>query len=148
MALPHDRSRSVRADGGWKELIRKDMALRTMESIHGMAACYSWPRHVVGFKRSREGGEGTEAQLAAMRPKMNQVGPHASEITAHGLIIGNQPKLLPAGPRVIKIPEAMESTEVKSSHCVSPAAEKPLPKDVTALSIWDDRSWGEYQPHR
>eukprot|EP00434_Breviolum_minutum_P024054 symbB.v1.2.021230.t1/scaffold1818.1/size102009/4 len=37
MALPHDRSRSVRTDGSWKEMIKKDMELRTMESIHGVA---------------------------------------------------------------------------------------------------------------
>ena len=131
-------------------MIKKDMELRTMESIHGVAACYAWPRHVVGFKRSREGGgEGTEAQLASMMPKTNQVGPHASETTSHGLILGNQPKLLPSGPKS-RFREAMPEVTAETSGRISTPAvkEKVQPKERQVdgvLSIWDDRSWGEYQ---
>ncbi|CAK9069403.1 K(+) efflux antiporter 2 [Durusdinium trenchii] len=129
-----------------KAVVKKDVCHRTIESIHGTNACYEWPRHQIGFKRSQEGaGEGL---VPDARPR-NLTGPHFSETTSHGLIIGTQPKFLPTGPRRTPPKEAVTGTPGRkpssASHEKAGSMEVRLQRPSGSGDIWDDREWGEYQ---
>ena len=71
---------------------------------------------------------------------MSTIGPHASETTSHGLIIGTQPKLVPTCP-VARPKEPLPASGTPTQQ----SEERQRPPSTAASGIWDDRSWGEYQ---
>mmetsp|Transcript_6051 Transcript_6051/g.11021 ORF Transcript_6051/g.11021 Transcript_6051/m.11021 type:complete len:154 (-) Transcript_6051:46-507(-) len=152
MSLPQ-RAGCVRTDDFWKAVVKKDVAVRTVESIHGMNVCHAWPRHchvaAATLQRSRVNDSGA---LPAVEPTSRQPkehhGHHFSETTSHGLILGNQPKLIPLSPcgplktmkREAKAALETQAPETKAGHPKAEPAEMSFAPD-----IWDDRLWGKYQ---